>query len=635
MKGKRFPIVTQEQGIGRGLQPLTFLADLVEKAAAGLWHTSYSSIPQYLTSKNRSLYFRHYLYSVFDFRDSSFVEVSVARNLNSLGINTGQCLEILGGILLGFSGKELVSRYTEYAGRMIPLPHWALCGGAVLGLEGGTEEVMRAYAEMKDAGTPMAALWIQDWSGYVKDDFGTRVLWNWKLNEDHYPGWDQMLSEIQKTGTRVLTYVNPYLTNKVSDQNSSLFHQAAEQGYLVRNSSGDPYVQRCGARTFTFGTIDLANPKAAEWYLSEILEKNMILGSNTSGWMADFGEYLPFDSIIGDTESNDRPVDPQYFHNRFPEEWTKLNSRVMEQQSGSKDMVFFTRAISTRSPKYARLFWAGDQMVTWDKEDGLHSALLAILSGGLSGVAMSHSDIGGYTMIERCIFGFICLYITRKCELLMRWTELSTFTDAMFRTHLGSGPGRYEAQVYSSNSSKAHFSSFARVHQSLCEYRSHLVDEAHTTGLPIARHPMLEFPSDPNLTFLESQVMLGPDIMVIPVLAPGKKSVSAYLPLLEKGESWIRWPSLAQSKTGWIQIEAPIGEPAVFFRSGFKLRHPEAHEKFVKEGAMVRAAREMGAFDCPRDMDYRLGVVELTQLAMAITFAALLPICCQKKVITQ
>jgi alpha-glucosidase (family GH31 glycosyl hydrolase) len=39
--------------------------------------------------------------------------------------------------------------------------------------------------------------------------------------------------------------------------------------------------------------------------------------------------------------------------------------------------------------------WLGDQLVSWDAHDGLKSALLGMVQGGLSGLSMSHSDIGG------------------------------------------------------------------------------------------------------------------------------------------------------------------------------------------------------------------------------------------------
>ena len=42
-------------------------------------------------------------------------------------------------------------------------------------------------------------------------------------------------------------------------------------------------------------------------------------------------------------------------------------------------------------------FRAGDQAVDWTQSDGLKSSIIAALSLSLSGMGLSHSDIGGYT----------------------------------------------------------------------------------------------------------------------------------------------------------------------------------------------------------------------------------------------
>ena len=45
----------------------------------------------------------------------------------------------------------------------------------------------------------------------------------------------------------------------------------------------------------------------------------------------------------------------------------------------------------------AMAMWQGDQLVTWDRYDGLVSALHGLINGGFSGISINHSDIGGYT----------------------------------------------------------------------------------------------------------------------------------------------------------------------------------------------------------------------------------------------
>jgi len=58
---------------------------------------------------------------------------------------------------------------------------------------------------------------------------------------------------------------------------------------------------------------------------------------------------------------------------------------------------------------------------------------IGMLSSGLSGWSLGHSDLGGYTaMINVTIEGQVYTY-KRDKELLLRWMEMSAFSDAVFR----------------------------------------------------------------------------------------------------------------------------------------------------------------------------------------------------------
>jgi hypothetical protein len=55
LKGRRVPILVAEQGIGRGLQPLTAMLNFFGNGAGGDWSTTYAPKPLYLTNFNNSL----------------------------------------------------------------------------------------------------------------------------------------------------------------------------------------------------------------------------------------------------------------------------------------------------------------------------------------------------------------------------------------------------------------------------------------------------------------------------------------------------------------------------------------------------------------------------------------------------
>ena len=209
-----------------------------------------------------------------------------------------------------------------------------------------------------------------------------------------------------------------------------------------------------------------------------------------------------------------------------------------------------------------RLFWLGDQLVTWDAHDGIKTALIGLLSSGLSGFSLNHSDTGGYTAVDN----FTPFY-KRSKELLKRWTEMNAFT-AVLRTHEGNVPTANE-QVYSDADDLAHFAKFARVYKALAPYRRKLMAEAAATGMPLVRSLFLHYPQDPATYNLTSEFLLGPDLLIVPVLDPGVSSVTAYFP--EPG-----WTNLVTGEVmpvGTSRVAAPIGKPAVFFLQHDLLEH--------------------------------------------------------------
>ena len=115
---------------------------------------------------------------------------------------------------------------------------------------------------------------------------------------------------------------------------------------MVRTVSGSVY--RLGTEPgVSYGLIDLTNPDAARWIEDVIVDMARDVGA--SGWMADFGEYLPFDCAL---HSGEQPV---AVHNRYPEDWAALNRRALrraglasESEGGDGEGVFWSRSASTK-----------------------------------------------------------------------------------------------------------------------------------------------------------------------------------------------------------------------------------------------------------------------------------------------
>jgi alpha-glucosidase len=552
MKGRFLPIFVSEQGVGRGLQPVTAGADLTA-GAGGKWHSTYACVPHYISSRMRSLFFENYDYVAFDLRRDDQVQVRMFAPT------------IRGRILYGRNPTELIAEYTKYAGRMRPLPDW-VHKGAIVGMQGGTDRVREVYQMLKAHQTPLAGFWLQDWVGNRTTSFGRQLWWNWVLDRNQYPDWEDLIADLEKDGVRVLSYVNPSLVDiaKHGKPGRNLFQEAQQNDFLVKRLDGQPY--RIQNSDFFAGLLDLTNPEAGEWFKKVLREE--VIRTGVYGWMADYAEGLPYDARLfsGATGAE--------YHNKYPEDWARLNREVLNSLPNGNEFVFFTRSGFRRSPTYSTLFFLGDQLVSWDRYDGIKTAVTGMLSGGMSGFSLNHSDIGGFTTITHFLKNY-----HRSRELLWRWMEMNAFT-AVFRSHEGVQP-QHNHQVYSDDQTMAHFSRMARVYLALAEYRKELVREAAETGLPVVRHLFIHYPDDPkvyNLSFEE--FMLGPDFLIAPVLDKGAEKVQAYLPAGKWVHLWTGQEFGQDEKGTRITVAAPFGQPGVFYKKGSK-----AAESVIREMA--------------------------------------------------
>jgi alpha-glucosidase len=540
MKGRIVPILIREQGIGRGEQPVTWAADW-KAGAGGTPYTSYASVPHYITSEARSFFLENYEYSTFDLREKDRVQVCVFGS------------RIRGQIPDADTPEGLIEQYTEYSGRMRPLPEW-INTGAVVGLQGGMDKVREKLERLEALDAPVAAFWLQDWVGQRETSFGTQLWWNWELDHDHYPEWNLLIETLERKNIRLMTYINPFLCDDVAQKKNhrrNLFGEAAKSGYLVKNEEGEPY--RIRNSDFSAGMVDLTNPEARTW-MKDII-KDELIGTGASGWMADYGEGLPYDALLFSG------TDPKTYHDRYAEEWAKVNREAIREAGREDDIVFFNRSGYMQSPRYGTLFWVGDQLVDWDEHDGIKSAVTGLLSSGLSGYSLQHSDVGGYTAIDNPLLKY-----HRSKELLLRWIELGAFT-AVFRTHEGNIP-EVNHQFYSDEETLKHFVRFARIYEAWKAYRMELVREASETGLPVVRHPLVHFPEDPEVPGLEYQFMVGTGLMVAPVLDPDTDTVEVYLPAGGWVHLWTGKTHGSSERGVYERVPAPIGEPAVFYGEG-------------------------------------------------------------------
>lgn len=566
MKGRSVPILSQEGGVGRGQAPITGLVNVGSPGSGGKPLSTYYAVPHYITNTLTSVFLENSDVSVFDLTAADRVNIRIFSGA------------VDGRVLAGNSMLDLIERYTEYSGRMRPLPDW-FNEGAIVGMQGGTAAVHNVLDELTARGTPVAGVWLQDWVGKRKTLAGSQLWWNWELDQDRYPNWHGLVDRIEANGGKVMCYINPFLVDATPKGNvrRNLYQEAVAQGFLVKRPDGSVY--GITNTDFDAGMIDLTHPDAVVW-IKAVIKDQLIDEGRCHGWMHDFAEGLPFDARLHNGQTGAQ------YHNQYTVDWVRVAREAIDESGHGDSIVFFNRSGAAKTPGYSTLLWQGDQLVTWDRFDGFRSAILATLTGGFSGISLNHADIGGYTNAGIGKIGF-----NREQELLLRWMEFAAFT-AAYRTHEGLKP-ELNAQFYSNATTYAHFDKFARVYKALAFYRKQLFEEAQHKGYPVVRHPLLHYPQDKTLATLKDQIMLGSEILMAPIV--NKRAFNndwnkVYFPDADN-TTWVHvftgekftgkkyghagntsapwWLQLVNPARGnWRWVHSPLGQPAAFYREG-------------------------------------------------------------------
>lgn len=193
-------------------------------------------------------------------------------------------------------------------------------------------------------------------------------------------------------------------------------------------------------------------------------------------------------------------------------------------------------------------FMAGPSVEnTWE---GLAASLRAALTIGASGVPMQSYELGSQDHpVDQM-----------TPELYVRWLMVSVFS-AHFRFQ---GVPELLPTAFD-EATQERIRTWMQWRYRLVPYVLGAVEDAARNGQPVQRSMALAFPNDPEAHAYESQYLLGPALLVAPLLESGDE-VTVYFPA---GEAW--W-DLA---TGWryeggtaVTFPCPNGHVPVFGRDG-------------------------------------------------------------------
>ena len=300
LAGRRFPMWTQEPGVGRDMTTrMALIAENDGKAGAHEAATYYPQ-PTFISSRHYALHVDSPAYAVLDFTSPMFHEIEVW--------DTDFRFELFRGASL----EDLVRQLARRFGHGGQIPEWVY-NGAILGLKRGTERNFEILEQALAAGVHVSGMWSEDWCGLRHTSFGARLFWDWQWSEKRYP---QLPEKHQRAeGAR---HPLPRLQQPQPVLGRAAVQGGRREGAASRRTRTARRAPSTSASSTAASSTSPA-PKAGRLVQGPDHRPNM-LDLGVSGWMADFGEYAPTDMQVASGE------DGWKVHNQWPALWARVNA---------------------------------------------------------------------------------------------------------------------------------------------------------------------------------------------------------------------------------------------------------------------------------------------------------------------
>lgn len=247
----------------------------------------------------------------------------------------------------------------------------------------------------------------------------------------------------------------------------------------------------------------------------------------------------------------------------YPRDNARLFAEGMASVGEANDTLLLCRSAWAGQQKYGAAVWSGDIPATWDS---LRRQIRAGLSIAIAGIPWWTTDIGGFHGGDAEDPHFR--------ELIVRWFQYGMFCP-LFRLHGDREPrlptghemtgGPNEVWSFGDRTYRI-ITAVMEMRERLRPYLHQQMDLAAAIGMPPMRPLFVDFPADPAAWPVDDEFMLGPDILIAPVAAPGIASRSVYLPA---GTGWSdAWTGTEYDGGTLLDVATPLERIPVYLRAG-------------------------------------------------------------------
>ncbi|XP_075210877.1 myogenesis-regulating glycosidase-like [Lycorma delicatula] len=359
---------------------------------------------------------------------------------------------------------------------------------------------------------------------------------NWEIcygskefNVTKFPDVTMLMRKLKEMNFRITLWTHPFVNT-----DCYMHKRLAQKGYFVKNHRGYIKTKWWNGEA---SIIDFTNDEAVHWFKE--IHLNLINKTGIDGFKFDAGEtsWLPQVPILNGTYISQ----PQIYTKAFVETAAEFG-KISEVRVGHK---------TQNLPLFVRML---DKDSIWTFENGLQSLISTLLVLNMVGYNWVLPDMvggNGYTTP-----------ITK--ELFIRWLQANTFMPTI---QFSAAPFDYDKETIEISKK------FTSLHYSYSEKIIELMRNTVKTGAPLNPPIWWIDPCNPTAHGINSEFLLGEDILIAPILEENAIQRDIYLPKgiwrdennpsrLYSGRNWLRnYPADITKLPYFTRINATMAVP--------------------------------------------------------------------------
>ncbi len=442
-------------------------------------------------------------------------------------------------IILGPQISEVVKGYCQLTGKPHFLPRWALGYQQSRWMEyRSTEDVLEIAQELRSRNIPCDAIVLDI------DYMDEYRVFTW--DEEIFPDPRDLVDTLHRMNLRLMTIIDPGVK---LEKGYDVYDQGLANDYFLKNRDGEVYVGLVWPGETVFP--DFSRPEVRRWFGS-LYQRFAKIGVGSSSWI-DMNEPsncmyegLADEYSMDSVATNDgEPWEP-VFRNVYGLCMAEAVYHGLESIYLNQRPFVLTRSGFSGYQRFAAT-WTGDNQSKWEY---LWLSIPMLLNLGLSGIPFCGADVGGFSG-------------DATSELLARWYQVGCFYP-FFRNHSRIHTARQEPWHFGEETESI-ARNYINLRYRLLRYLYSLAWRASCTGEPIMRPLVYEFQDDAATYTEDTQFMVGPFMMIAPILEKGAQSRDVYFP---DGVWFDYWTGKPISGPGTFSIEAQLEKEPIYVREG-------------------------------------------------------------------